>query len=368
MVIKVWQLAAALVLLIAGAPGAIYLVGHGHGVALFGFVVVTATIWLGFDARKRDWSESRSRWGARNTTTWVIASLLLWIVVFPIYLAQRGRIPLKDDIDDISPLPREVSVPPEISPYSTTEPGVAPGLRTAFWPAAVCAGGMALGAAGPWARGPLGTTVSGLDGPSDGWVLLGAAAISGLCLCLHHMSARRGSLPLLLLVGLAGAGATLYDWQSLSSATGDSSDVVQVGWGLHLGLVSSVGLVIFALALFFARTGSRRTATSDTVEAWPQAILVPPASVRVATPSEAASQIHEPEQSLPPVTQKAPIQRPVVYGGMTADLERLAALYASGALDDEEFRAAKARLLQAPAIATAATREALIRTRGPYHG
>ena len=366
MVIKVWQLAAALVLLVVGAPSTIYVIGHGHGLALFVFVSVSATVWLGLDARKRDWSESRSRWGARNTTTWVIASLLLWIVVFPIYLTQRGRVPLKDDIDDISPSPREVSVPPEISSDSTAEPGVAPGLRTAFWPAAVCVGGMALGAIGHWARGPLGTTVSGLDGP-DGWVLLGAAAIAGLSLCLHHMSARRGWLTLLLLVGLAGAGVTFYDRRSLSSATGDSSDVAQVGWGLHLGLVSSVGLVIFALALF-ARTGSRRTATSDTDEAWPEAILVPPAPVRVATPSEAASQIHEPEQSLPPVAQKAPIQRPVVYGGMTADLERLAVLYASGALDEEEFRAAKARLLQAPAIATAATREALIRTRGPYQG
>ena len=367
MVIKVWQLAAALVLLVVSAPSTIYVIGRGYGLALFVFVSVSGTVWLAFDARKRDWSESRSRWGARNTTTWVIASLLLWIVVFPIYLVQRGRVPLKDDIDDISPSPREASAPPEISPDPTAEPGVAPGLRTAFWPAAVCMGGMALGAIGPWARGPLGTTVSGLDGPSDGWVLLGAAAIAGLCLCLHHMSARRGSLTLLLLVGLTGAGVTFYDWRSLSGATGDSSDVAQVGWGLHLGLVSSVGLVIFALALL-PRTGLRRTATSDTDEAWPEAILVPPAPVRVATPSEAASEIHEPEQSLPPVAQKAPIQRPVVYGGMTADLERLAALYASGALDDEEFRAAKARLLQAPATVTAATREALLRTRGPYHG
>jgi hypothetical protein len=31
--------------------------------------------------------------------------------------------------------------------------------------------------------------------------------------------------------------------------------------------------------------------------------------------------------------------------GVAAELERLAALYSSGALDDEEFRAAKARII-----------------------
>ena len=35
-------------------------------------------------------------------------------------------------------------------------------------------------------------------------------------------------------------------------------------------------------------------------------------------------------------------------GGLAAELERLAALHASGALDDEEFRAAKARIVGAP--------------------
>jgi hypothetical protein len=32
--------------------------------------------------------------------------------------------------------------------------------------------------------------------------------------------------------------------------------------------------------------------------------------------------------------------------GVAAELERLAALHSSGALDDEEFRAAKARIIQ----------------------
>lgn len=53
-------------------------------------VVVGTTIWVGVDASKRDWS------GGSGTATWVIGCVLLWIVVFPIYLAKRGRAPLKD--------------------------------------------------------------------------------------------------------------------------------------------------------------------------------------------------------------------------------------------------------------------------------
>ncbi len=44
---------------------------------------------------------------------------------------------------------------------------------------------------------------------------------------------------------------------------------------------------------------------------------------------------------------EAPAAAPVEasQGGLTAELERLAALHTSGALDDEEFRAAKARII-----------------------
>ena len=384
MVIKVWQLAAALVLLITGLPGAVYLTAHGHGAILACSVIASTTIWLGLDARKRDWSESRSRWRARSTATWVIGSLLLWVVVFPIYLAQRARVPLKDDSDEISPPAHEASMPPEISTTSTPEPGVSPGSTTAFWLAAVCAGGMALGAIGPWARGPLGTTVSGFDGANDGWILIGAAAIAGLCLWLHRRSAGRGSLTLMLLAGVIGVGVTLYDRQSVSTATRGSFDVVEVGWGVNLCLVASVGLVICVLALL-ARTGSRRRATSDTLEAGPRTVgqmtdqgqrpagdrLVPPASVSAATTSEARNprmaEKYEPEQHLPPITEQATIQyaqeRPVISGGATVELERLAtpAVYASGALDEEECHVAKARLLESSAISTVTTPEAPVR-------
>ena len=46
----------------------------------------------GVDASHRDWSNH----SLSNTTwKWVVVSLLLWIVAFPLYLAQRGRVPAK---------------------------------------------------------------------------------------------------------------------------------------------------------------------------------------------------------------------------------------------------------------------------------
>jgi hypothetical protein len=57
-------------------------------------VIAGSTIWVGFDAHGRDWSESNI---ARGPFAWVAACLLLWIVFFPAYLAQRSRFPVKND-------------------------------------------------------------------------------------------------------------------------------------------------------------------------------------------------------------------------------------------------------------------------------
>jgi hypothetical protein len=56
------------------------------------FIVLGTTVWVGVDASGRDWSGDRF---ANSTTKWVIGTLLLWIVVFPVYVARRGRAPLK---------------------------------------------------------------------------------------------------------------------------------------------------------------------------------------------------------------------------------------------------------------------------------
>jgi hypothetical protein len=55
-------------------------------------VVVGTSIWVGADASRRDWHGDSF---ANSATKWVIGSLLLWIVVFPVYLAKRNRAPLK---------------------------------------------------------------------------------------------------------------------------------------------------------------------------------------------------------------------------------------------------------------------------------
>lgn len=53
-------------------------------------VVIGTTIWVGVDASRRDWGKGS------GTATWVLGCVLLWIVVFPWYLAKRGNAPLKE--------------------------------------------------------------------------------------------------------------------------------------------------------------------------------------------------------------------------------------------------------------------------------
>ena len=75
--------------LTSAAPSADELVGMQ---ALIGLLIVGTTVWVGVDASKRDW---RNHGFANATWKWVVGMLLLWIVAFPVYLAQRGRVPAK---------------------------------------------------------------------------------------------------------------------------------------------------------------------------------------------------------------------------------------------------------------------------------
>jgi hypothetical protein len=57
---------------------------------VFALLILASTAWVAYDANQRDWSEH----GFANATwKWVVGSLILWIVVFPLYLVQRGRAP-----------------------------------------------------------------------------------------------------------------------------------------------------------------------------------------------------------------------------------------------------------------------------------
>jgi hypothetical protein len=53
-------------------------------------MLLGTTIWVGVDASRRDWSKR-----SFGTAGWVVGTLLLWIVFFPVYLAKRGDAPLK---------------------------------------------------------------------------------------------------------------------------------------------------------------------------------------------------------------------------------------------------------------------------------
>jgi hypothetical protein len=53
-------------------------------------LVGAATLWVGIDASKRDFSNAR---GAKSTVGWVAGMLLLWIVFLPLYLVERNRAP-----------------------------------------------------------------------------------------------------------------------------------------------------------------------------------------------------------------------------------------------------------------------------------
>ena len=55
-------------------------------------LILGTTVWVAVDASQRDW---RNHKFANATWKWVVGMLLLWIVAFPVYLAQRGRVPVK---------------------------------------------------------------------------------------------------------------------------------------------------------------------------------------------------------------------------------------------------------------------------------
>jgi len=60
--------------------------------AIIPLIVLGTTIWIGVDASGRDWSDSSF---ADKPWKWVVGSLLLWIVVFPVYLFKRNAAPHK---------------------------------------------------------------------------------------------------------------------------------------------------------------------------------------------------------------------------------------------------------------------------------
>ena len=72
-------------------------------------LIVASTAWLGVDASKRDWSDSKV---AKNVPTWIVGSLLLWILIFPLYFfVERKKAPLLEKKAENKPKPKPAPAP-----------------------------------------------------------------------------------------------------------------------------------------------------------------------------------------------------------------------------------------------------------------
>jgi hypothetical protein len=63
--------------------------------ALLLVLVLGTSAWVGLDAKQRDFQDNKF---ASTATQWFVGSLLLWIVVFPMYLVARGAAPVRGSI------------------------------------------------------------------------------------------------------------------------------------------------------------------------------------------------------------------------------------------------------------------------------
>jgi hypothetical protein len=120
---------------------------------------------------------------------------------------------------------------------------------------------MLIGAFGPWAK-ILGASVSGTDGHNDGWFLAAFAALAALLSFARSSSKSTGLW--LVITGLAGAAATLYDRNQISAAISQAGALgqalAQVGWGLNLAMLASISLTISGITWLIRTPGSAESA------------------------------------------------------------------------------------------------------------
>jgi hypothetical protein len=58
-------------------------------------VIALMAIWVGYDARKFDWSGSGL---AKTPFEWAVGCLLLGIILFPVYLVRRRQVPRREGL------------------------------------------------------------------------------------------------------------------------------------------------------------------------------------------------------------------------------------------------------------------------------
>ena len=120
--------------------------------------------------------------------------------------------------------------------------------------------GMAVGALSPWAK-VLTVTIGGTDDSNDGWIVLGAAVVSLVCLLFYafYRGASRWLMIGPLAAGIVGGAITVYDRSNLSDRISEANStlfgqVADIGWGLNLAMVASILLAVSALvALVFVQ-------------------------------------------------------------------------------------------------------------------
>jgi hypothetical protein len=202
-------------------------------------VLIGSSVWVGADAAQRDFKNDRF---ADKTWKWVVGCLLLWIVVFPVYLARRNQHP----IGELARAEHRRAVR-----YTRLAP--------IFWWGVASGAAMAVGAFGPWET-VLGVSVGGTKGSSDGWLILGLALLVLLCAVGQHRS--RLLVGIGLLAGLGGVAITAYDRNQITTVidhAGFFGALANVGWGLNLALAASASAAIQALFAGRALASERST-------------------------------------------------------------------------------------------------------------
>ena len=210
-----------------------------------------------------------------------------------------------------------------------------PNLRWEGWWGLASAAAMLLGAFGPWGKaniGFAGVTVSGTDGSNDGWLVVAAALVGGGAVLAAQVRDSQRWPIVALLAGVASGWVTWSDRRNFQDRADEVDEgIVQVGWGLNLALAASVSLVVAAAVI-----GERRRKRG--LVAAEQAPVKRPKRPSTTPPAPTPASPVEPAQSPPKVVSPST--------SAVGELERLSALRGSGALSDDEFEAAKRRVLE----------------------
>jgi hypothetical protein len=164
----------------------------------------------------------------------------------------------------------------------------------------VSAGGMALGAFGPWVVA-LGQSVSGIDGSNDGWMVLACAAAGGVLFYATRSKKAAGLWP--VFAGGGGLAVTIYDRNNVQNAINQGGSLARalahVGWGLNLAMIASGSMVL--AGLIWAGYASNHEALAVPNSAPPET----PAAALTNAPSAPERMVRAASATSPPQTASA---------------------------------------------------------------